>query len=164
MNLTRLFKAQKFLDDGIIEKHSLHGQDLTSNKILALLVEIGELANETRCFKHWSLKGPSEDSVILEEFVDGVHFFISLAINLGISPENFIVTEDYTKEDINSSFLELYRMVSNLGQTDIKAELHAAFSLFIGIAEIHLGFTWNDIEQGYFRKNAINLKRQEEGY
>ncbi len=65
MNLTKIFGMQKVLDTRIIEEHGLEGQNLFYNMILALQVEIGELANETRCFKHWSNKGSSEKEVIL---------------------------------------------------------------------------------------------------
>ena len=51
--------------------------------MLALLVEIGELANETRSFKFWSVKPASEKKIILEEFVDGIHFILSLGIECG---------------------------------------------------------------------------------
>jgi dimeric dUTPase (all-alpha-NTP-PPase superfamily) len=54
MNLKKLFEAQKSLDERIIKEHGLEGQDLLQNKILALLVELGECANEHRGFKHWS--------------------------------------------------------------------------------------------------------------
>lgn len=51
-----LFSKQEKLDQYIIENHQLHDQDLFEEKMLALLVELGELANETRCFKFWSEK------------------------------------------------------------------------------------------------------------
>ncbi|MCT8138628.1 dUTP diphosphatase [Anaerobacillus sp. CMMVII] len=74
MNLIKLFKKQKELDDRIVKEHNLEGQYLLSDKILALLVELGELANETRCFKFWSDKPPSAPDIVIEEFVDGIHF------------------------------------------------------------------------------------------
>ena len=46
---------------------------------MALLVE-RELANETRSFKFWSTKGPSANEIILEEYVDSIHFLLSLLI------------------------------------------------------------------------------------
>ena len=79
MNVKRLSEMQEVLDDRIIKEHQLEDKNLEENKIFALLVEISELANETRCFKHWSKKGPSEESVILEEYVDSLHFFLSIA-------------------------------------------------------------------------------------
>ena len=71
MDLLQLFKLQKELDDRIAKEHDLQPKKLLKEKMLALLVEIGELANETRCFKHWSNKGPNEKEVILMEYVDG---------------------------------------------------------------------------------------------
>ena len=83
MQLEKLFKMQKALDQHIEEKHELQQEDLFNRKVLALLVEVGELANETRCFKFWSVKPSSEKSVVLEEFVDGIHFILSLGIECG---------------------------------------------------------------------------------
>lgn len=54
MNLARLFETQRMLDDRIIKEKGLEGQDLLPMKILALQVELGELANEWRGFKFWS--------------------------------------------------------------------------------------------------------------
>ena len=54
MNLLPYFKAQKKLDDHIIQEKGLQGQDLLDKKILALQVELGELCQEWRGFKFWS--------------------------------------------------------------------------------------------------------------
>ena len=83
MQLEKLFNMQQALDQHIEEKHELQHEDLFNRKVLALLVELGELANETRCFKFWSIKPSSEKSVVLEEFVDGIHFILSLGIECG---------------------------------------------------------------------------------
>lgn len=48
MNLKHLFETQSKLDDAILDKKGLHGVDLLDKKILALLTELGELANEWR--------------------------------------------------------------------------------------------------------------------
>lgn len=54
MNLQKLFEAQAELDRHIVEKKGLQGVDLLPNLILALQVELGECAQESRCFKFWS--------------------------------------------------------------------------------------------------------------
>lgn len=54
IDLLPLFEKQKQLDEFIIEKKGLQGQNLLANKTLALQVELGELANEWRGFKYWS--------------------------------------------------------------------------------------------------------------
>ena len=55
MNLAKLFELQKELDARILAKHPpKEGEDRLAKKILALQVELGELANEWRGFKYWS--------------------------------------------------------------------------------------------------------------
>ena len=55
MNLAKLFEMQRQLDQYIEQKHPRQkGEDRLAKKILALQVEIGELANEWRGFKYWS--------------------------------------------------------------------------------------------------------------
>lgn len=54
MDLNKLFETQAKLDAHIVEEKELQGQDLLDKKILALQVELGELANEWRGFKFWS--------------------------------------------------------------------------------------------------------------
>ena len=48
MNLQKLYALQKELDSRIVSEHNLQSENLIQRK-LALQVEIGELANETRC-------------------------------------------------------------------------------------------------------------------
>lgn len=55
MDLKKLFQIQKELDEHIEQKHPrFDGEDRLSKKILSLLVELGELANEQRSWKFWS--------------------------------------------------------------------------------------------------------------
>ncbi|KON88969.1 hypothetical protein AF332_20710 [Sporosarcina globispora] len=54
MNLSNLFEKQLLLREKIINKHNLQEQDLIPGLILAFQVELGELANEQRSWKHWS--------------------------------------------------------------------------------------------------------------
>ncbi|WP_374717104.1 dUTP diphosphatase [Geobacillus thermodenitrificans] len=55
MNLQKLFELQRQLDEHIEKEHPRQeGEDRLAKKILALFVELGELANEHRGFKYWS--------------------------------------------------------------------------------------------------------------
>ena len=84
MDLQKLFTMQEALDH-YIQTNKQVTEDVFTKKGLALLVELAELANETRCFKFWSEKGPSEREVILEEYVDSIHFLLSLGIEKGFN-------------------------------------------------------------------------------
>lgn len=55
-----LYELQEALDDRIFEQHGVTRADTMTRRQLALLVEISELANETRCFK----SGRTKDRVL----------------------------------------------------------------------------------------------------
>lgn len=169
MNLTKIFGMQKVLDTRIIKEHGLEGQSLFYNMILALQVEIGELANETRCFKHWSNKGPSEKEVILMEYVDGLHFIASLGNGIGFKPEKYnlamleLKSRVYASNSLVNQFNNVYEAVSEFRATqDIELYEELLYS-FLGLGR-KLGFTFEEIEQGYYKKNEVNHQRQNNGY
>ena len=99
MNIQQLFMMQKELDDFIEQTQNIQ-QDVFQEKGLALMVELAELANETRCFKFWSTKGPSAREVILEEYVDSIHFILRLIKELY---NNRKVASDRRTETFNSN-------------------------------------------------------------
>jgi dimeric dUTPase (all-alpha-NTP-PPase superfamily) len=80
IDLTDIFKMQVKLDNDIHAKHGVNYQSVIEEIKLALLVELAELANEVRSFKFWSNKSSSERNVIVEEYVDGIHFLTSMCI------------------------------------------------------------------------------------
>lgn len=176
MNLEKLYEIQGGLDAHIVKEQGLQEEWLFEEKILALKVEIGELANETRCFKFWSKKDSSPREVQLEEYVDGLHFFLSLAMDLEMESESLQVSCDYTRDTLTETFNDLYEYLAELKaisdvnipatifRSDLHDSLHVAFSCFVGLGEKHLGFTWDEVEQAYFKKNEINHQRQLTGY
>lgn len=169
MNIKKLFEMQEVLDERIIKEHGLKGLNLIENKLLALRVEISELANETRCFKHWSKKGPSPKKVILEEYVDGFHFILSLGLDYGIKPDTSSISRvrvRFNGDELITQFNMLYKYISDLSvcsKRDIDLYYRAVLSNFLGLGEM-LGFTEEEIEQAYMIKNKVNHQRQDSGY
>ena len=163
MNVTKLFEMQKGLDQHIEEQHQLNETDLFDRKILALLVELGELANETRCFKFWSLKGPSASQVILEEFVDGIHFILSLGIECGYENKFKLSTSTNQEVNLTNQFITIYKVVNVFQASRSLADFHALFQAYLHLAVL-LGFSNSDIEQAYIGKNEVNYQRQQQGY
>ncbi|MGG5254832.1 dUTP diphosphatase [Neobacillus sp. SM06] len=163
MRLENLFKMQKALDRYIEENHGLQNEDLFDRKVLALLVEIGELANETRSFKFWSLKPSSEKQVILEEFVDGIHFILSLGLESGFDERLIAVEENPSAVTINEQFLKIYRSVCDFQTSRRLEDYRAVIEYYLQLA-VQLGITNEEIEQAYIQKNEVNYKRQENNY
>jgi len=165
MNLEKLFTMQKGLDSHIEAQHNLQAEDLFDRKVLALFVELGELANETRCFKFWSLKPASAKEVILEEFVDGIHFILSLGIEAGFT-EQISISDDeqqHQSESLTEQFLELYRIIEVFRTTRSLQDYQALFQASLHLATL-LGFSAVEIEQAYIQKNEVNYERQKQGY
>lgn len=164
MDIAKLFKMQADLDRHIEAEHRLENEDLVERKILALLVELGELANETRCFKFWSVKGPSLEETILEEYVDGIHFILSLGLG-GLFQGT--VTEwkpnGSRNHDLTAQFLTLYEVINAYRIRQTPETYRKLFTEYMNLGEM-LGFTASKVETAYFDKNKVNYERQQQGY
>lgn len=154
---------QKALDSHIEEKHNLQDEDLFSRKCLALLVELGELANETRCFKFWSVKPASPKQVILEEFVDGVHFILSLGIECGFDEMAFDPASKPSALDATGQFLQVFELISTFQKSKSIEDYRKLFESYLQLAAL-LGIADEEIEQAYFEKNEVNYQRQQNNY
>ncbi len=161
LHLHSLFTMQKSLDTYIqVEKNISH--DVFLEKGLALLVELSELANETRCFKFWSEKGPSEKFVILEEYVDSVHFLLSLGIEKKLDDlEKWPMNQP--KDSLTMLFLHTQSAISRFLKTPTMGNYEEVWAWYGAIAS-NLGFTHEEIVQAYLDKNEINYERQRSGY
>ncbi len=168
MNLQRLFEMQRQLDAHIEKEHPREpGEDRLAKKILALQVELGELANELpEVFKFWSNKKNNREKA-LKEHVDCLHFILSIAIELGYTVDDLYVWDDELIGKTEDIFLELMYWVVLLkskNEQQRKTAFRTICYIFFNMAEQRLGFTWKEIEEAYLRKNAINHERQNSGY
>ena len=196
MNLNEIFEIQAKLDERIYKEHPpQEGEDRLAKKILALQVELGELANEWRGFKYWSNDQeprtvesiptdwdddgtPTEWNVnphknpLLEEYVDCLHFILSIGLELGmdeIADELNLKKFDFlTSNTILSCFIGLSYDIADFyyqrENDDMVPYLYEHILLEFAKLGKMLGFTWDEIEQGYLSKNKINHERQELGY
>jgi dimeric dUTPase (all-alpha-NTP-PPase superfamily) len=182
MNLEKLFETQKVLRERI----NYQGEDRFNKLVLALLVELGECANEWRGFKFWSKDQeprtkvqlfPNSDGTapdwnnknpLLEEYVDGLHFVLELGLELKVNPVTLTVLIKFNKKvgTIEEQFGYLYYTISKLMDPGCDIDLVKYYHIiqaFIGLGN-HLDFTWEQVEQAYYDKNKINHVRQDEGY
>lgn len=161
MNLQKLFQMQNTLDHRIGAQHHLEGVPLLHKKILSLQVEFGELANETRCFKFWSTKKPSSNDVILEEYVDCLHFILGLGIEKDF--QDITLEVKNVTSELSEQFLNLYINVADFIKCPSINNYLNIFENFLALGT-NLGFCEDDIENAYLHKNKINHERQDNGY
>lgn len=161
LNWDTLFSMQRNLDIYIRENHELESDNLFEEKFLALLVELGELANETRCFKFWSTKGKSDKAIVLEEYVDNIHFLLSIGLEKGYEFSKIDASTTYLKE--TEEFNHVYAKCLNFYQDQTREKYLDMFGEYLCLGEL-LGFSEEDIMQAYHDKNEVNYERQQTGY
>jgi dimeric dUTPase (all-alpha-NTP-PPase superfamily) len=163
MQLEKLFRMQRGLDQHIEEKHGLQNEDLFDRKVLALLVELGELANETRCFKFWSIKPSSEKSVVLEEYVDGIHFILSLGIECGFQNLDYTLDMEPSTVSATEQFLLIYQEVNKFKDSKNDLDFKTLLQSYLQLGSL-LGISYEEMEKAYFKKNEVNYQRQQNNY
>ncbi len=162
--LIYLSEKQKYLDNYIMEAKSIvNSPEITKKKLIAFYVEVAEFINEQRSFKFWSNKKPSEKSILLEEYIDGIHFLISLGNDMEYDFSKYINTNEIKTKDIIENYLNVFSMTSNLVETQSIENYENLLKSFLNICYI-LDFTINDIIGSYNKKNEINFERQNSNY
>lgn len=170
MNLANLFEMQKVLRDRI----DYNKPDRFNKLILALLVELGECANEWRGFKFWSKNQYPQTGLkmengevdwnvnpLLEEYVDGLHFVLELGIERKFEFSTYRTKVKHLT--ITEQFNTLFRKISDFDRVQTLNNYIWVIDLYIGLGEM-LGFTWEQVKQAYISKNEINHLRQDNGY
>lgn len=157
--------AQKELDDIWMKRANLTEYPLEMT-ITAYRVELGELLQEWKQFKYWKMnKGEIDRGKMLEEWADCMHFALSL--------ENYI--KKYNCEDDG-----YYRYIVNHIENDVKKYfnnnntiydlINRCFTDFDILIEntlalgIKLGYTLDELDGAYWRKNKINWERIKNNY
>jgi len=91
ITLEKLYQLQNKLDCYIVGKKDNeidhNDKKFLNDRILALFTEVGEFANATKCFKYWSNKPPENRIRLLDEYVDILHFYLSIGNTMGFTPQ-----------------------------------------------------------------------------
>ncbi len=134
-----VYESNKELDQ-MFDDHFID-PDMYKKNQLELLVEIGELANETRYFKYWSNK-PIDITLVKGEYVDCIimtlYFFNKMNISL---EEKFNEVDDYDKVEI---FARLYKLASEFYYNNDKDIIKEIFVTLIKLGYL-IGFNNDDI-------------------
>ena len=154
-DLTNIYKVTKQID-AEFKMHYGNDADIVRKNRLELLVEIGELANETRCFKYWSMKQNGDKEKVLEEYIDCL--FMTLYFS-NITDISF--NEEFPSSlngDIIDTFLSLNRFASDISEVPNKDEIKRVLVELDHLAKL-LDFTIEDLERVTNKKRKIIEER-----
>lgn len=146
---------------GKAKKIDQNDEFIINKKIVAFFVELGEFINEEKSFKYWSLKPASAKRIILEEYIDGIHFLISLGNNIDYDfKKHKVVLEE---QNIIHNYLELISNLSDFIKNRDYTNYQILLNSFLSISK-NLNFSEEEILESYNIKNKENFARQNNGY
>ncbi|KNG79803.1 dUTP diphosphatase [Mycoplasma sp. HU2014] len=144
-------KKQFIVDDEILNK-----------KIIAFLVELGEYANEERAFKYWSNKKEAKLSVQLDEYIDCIHFLISIGNQMNYDFDKFEYQNLMFKNNIDAYF-NIVNKLANFINSKSQTTYADLLNSFLNICSVK-NYSQQEIIDAYNIKNEINFKRQDNNY
>lgn len=157
MNITifnKIYNENKKLDKIFLDVYG-NSEDIILKNKLELLVELGELCNESKCFKYWSKK-EADKELVLEEYADVLLMIFYFFRELDISLE-----EEFPKENnlnLIDEFMYLYEKISIFNKQYNKELLKDIFINFIRLGKL-LNLTIDEIINNSFNKININKER-----
>ena len=84
IDLKEVYEKNNELDNMFIDRYG-NTKEINDKNKMELLVELGEFANESRCFKYWSIKKPDREKTLFE-YADVMmmtfYFFYILDVSL----------------------------------------------------------------------------------
>ncbi|WP_407453525.1 dUTP diphosphatase [Methanobrevibacter sp.] len=156
--LKELLEMQRVLDESIFNAKGITEYPLDNMKV-ALFVELGELMNEFPTkFKHWKSSAVDNREKGLVEYVDCLHFALSLTNYYGTDIVGYELdyNHPYNKYLLNGHFT-LSQMLDCVNYET--TPLNDIFEL-----GNYFGFTWDEIYSAYKKKNAVNYERLRNNY
>ena len=150
--LNEMLESQEKLDDAILEEHECD-YDLEKSR-LALIDELGEMNHENKASWCWwkYTQAPVDHDKLLEELVDAWHF--AMSIENHENQQTIWCQADIQKYmNMNLSILMCWAV------TKIENIMPIMFCI-----SRKLGFTFDDVYEAYYKKNAENFERLASGY
>lgn len=194
MNFKKLQAMQLELDNSILSaKPQMTAEERFNKTLVALNVEVAEVANCAEHFKFWKDNKGKVDGkrflktgeeiyeyrcnrtnslythaeahklTLVEECSDALHFILSLANQL--NEQLLDVVERYDNFNQEEWYLEILTDIKNM-KWDENNKWRALRDLNIDFYHYYssLGITTQELEQAYYEKNEENYRRLREGY
>ena len=160
--LNDLKQTQKKLDTLIFHTHDLSYEQTFQKRKIAFLIEIAEFMNATRAFKFWSYKKSHTKEILLEEYVDGLHFLLSIATDLQADFTHFAYY-NLKFDNLEQWYLELNEQFILFHNVNTFENYFKAVNIFLNLPEI-CHFLDAEVIRSYYLKLHTNYERQKTAY
>ena len=157
-----IYRKNKKLDDIFMNKYMDTESSYYEKNCLELIVEIGELANESKCFKYWTVKKPDKE-LVLEEFADTLLMVLYMFNTYNVDSVSIIDVD--MSLNVLVEFNILIRMCTNLMNKEDINELYLKeiFTRLIHIGKL-LELSDSEIIDACYKKIFKNEERLNSNY
>lgn len=159
-DLSKIWHMQKKLDNAILLSRNTNYEQTFSSRSLAFLVELAEFANEVRDFKYWSNKKASARDVLIEEYIDGIHFIVSQGIYFSCKKVYKVKKSSFNAVKLT---IKVFKLASQITKSSSKEFVEKVIYAYLQLA-IHHNFSEDDLNTHYVKKNEINYQRIKDNY
>ena len=156
------YQRNKQLDKMYEERYGDTVSNVYEKNCLELIVEICEFANESKCFKYWSIKNPNR-VLLLEEYADCLSMLFCIFNNHDIDSVSLLDIE--LNDDIVLVFNELIRMCTCLmDKNNVNKEiLLKIFTYLLHIGNL-LEISNDELLDACYMKLGKNIDRLNSNY
>ena len=156
------YQRNKQLDKIYYDKYSGIDNKCYEKNCLELVVELCELANESKCFKYWSIKKPNKE-LVLEEYADCLSMVLFMFNHYNIDVLDVIDMD--ISDDIVYVFNEIIRMCTLLMDKNNVNEklLKEIFTYLLHIGKL-IDITDEEILDACYIKLGKNIERLNSNY
>lgn len=148
MDIANFFPNQKEIDSKIIIDKSLTEYKVLARKNLQLQIKLGQLADETKCYKYWIGEDTICDSnSIFEKYILCFRQILSIGLDKNYSDvTNIVVTP--SEFCLSDQFINLYIDINDLMISPSKDHFVTILEDFLSLG-VSLGFTESQITEGF---------------
>lgn len=154
INIIKIYDKEKTINSKFKEKYNYSDPTIFYKQVLELIVEISELAYETKCFKYWKTDKPSPAEITIPEYADCLMITLCLCDLANIEINNLI---NIKEDDMVKIFIKLNYLASQITMDLNEKLLLEILSYLLKLSKL-LGFTDNQLEEYCFDKMERTLK------
>lgn len=156
-----IYEENKKLDQMFDDLYNSKDSIIFKKNKLELLVEIGEFANETKCFKYWSNKKINKE-LMLYEYADILIMVLSFYNYFNLEINNYDIKID-EKEDLVDNIANLYLLSTTFYYSNDSKDIKKIFESLIKIG-YQINLTDEDIIKWTLEKINKNKERFQDGF
>lgn len=143
INIKDIYEKEKIINSRFRKKYDYTSSEIFYKQVLELIVELSELAYETKCFKYWKEDKPSSAEVTIAEYADCLMITLCLCDLSNIEIDNL---REVNEKDIVQQFIKLNFLASQIKMDIDHGLLRDILSNLLNLSKL-LGFNEEEIEK-----------------